>query len=104
MSKYELVATVMAMSMSAAVAVTLITSWFRYHEKKLNPGPRAVDPHTEQRMARIEHAVEAIAVEVERISEGQRFVTKLLSDRQGAPAGLPAGERVTQREDRYHGA
>jgi hypothetical protein len=32
------------------------------------------------RMERMEHAIDAIAVEVERISEGQRFTTKLLSE------------------------
>jgi hypothetical protein len=35
----------------------------------------------DERLERIEHAIDAMAVEVERISEGQRFVTKLLSDR-----------------------
>ena len=38
----------------------------------------------EDRMARLEQAVEAISLEVERISEGQRFTTKLLSDRAAA--------------------
>ena len=33
------------------------------------------------RMARVEQAVEAVAIEVERISEGQRFTTKLLTER-----------------------
>lgn len=33
------------------------------------------------RLTRIESAVEAMSVEVERISEGQRFVTKVLSER-----------------------
>jgi hypothetical protein len=42
----------------------------------------------EDRMARLEQAVEAIALEVERISEGQRFTTKLLADR--AADRLPA--------------
>jgi len=36
------------------------------------------------RQDRLEQAVEAIGIEVERISEGQRFVTKLLSER-GSP-------------------
>lgn len=35
---------------------------------------------SDERIARIEAAVEAIAIEVERISEGQRFTTKLLSE------------------------
>ena len=46
---------------------------------------------TDARLDRIEHAVEAIAVEVERISEGQRFTTKLLAER--------GSERLPQRGD-----
>ena len=38
-----------------------------------------------QRLARLEQAVDATAVEVERISEGQRFTTKLLADRSITP-------------------
>jgi hypothetical protein len=42
------------------------------------------------RLERMEQAIDSIAVEVERISEGQRFTTKLLSERpQGAPQQLP---------------
>jgi hypothetical protein len=46
-------------------------------------GPRreAMDLENSPRLQRIEQAVEAIAVEVERIGEAQRFTTKLLSDR-----------------------
>ena len=33
------------------------------------------------RLAKLDNAVDAMAVEVERISEGQRFVTKLLAER-----------------------
>jgi len=39
------------------------------------------------RLERIEQAVDATAVEVERISEGQRFTTKLLSE--GRANALP---------------
>ena len=42
---------------------------------------------TSQRLERLEAGVEAIAIEVERISEGQRFVTKLLSE-------APASQKV----------
>ena len=34
-----------------------------------------------ERLSRLEQIAEATAVEVERIGEGQRFTTKLLSDR-----------------------
>jgi hypothetical protein len=45
---------------------------------------------SDQRLARVEQAVEAIAIEIERVSEGQRYVTKLLGDRIPLP---PASSR-----------
>lgn len=50
-----------------------------------NPPPRKADIEAEERMRRLEAGVDAIAIEVERISEGQRFVTKLLSEREKQP-------------------
>jgi hypothetical protein len=46
-----------------------------------------VPPEIMGRLERMELAIDSIAVEVERISEGQRFTTKLLSERQ--PQQLP---------------
>jgi hypothetical protein len=45
------------------------------------------------RMERLDSAVDAIAVEIERISEGQRFTTRLLAER---PAVQPIAERPRQ--------
>lgn len=53
------------------------------------------DPDTTQRLERMEQAMEAIAIEVERISEGQRFVTRLMSE------GQPPMERVPLPQERY---
>ena len=50
------------------------------------PSPRSLGA-IEERLARIEGAVDTMAVEVERISEGQRFTTKLLAERTGGDAG-----------------
>ena len=36
---------------------------------------------SDQRLERVEQSVESIAIEIERISEGQRYVTKLLDER-----------------------
>lgn len=47
-------------------------------------------PHTDHRLERIEQAIDAMAVEVERVAESQRFMTKLLSDRAKEPVGIPA--------------
>jgi hypothetical protein len=37
-------------------------------------------PEVADRLDRMEHAIESIAIEIERISEGQRFTTKLLAE------------------------
>ena len=44
------------------------------------------------RLARMEQAIDTIALEVERIAEGQRFTTKLLSESRGEP--VPASRRI----------
>ena len=48
------------------------------------------DPDTRSRLERIEQAVDAIAVEVERISEGQRFTTRLMNDLRALPQPDPS--------------
>lgn len=58
--------------------------------KRLEGGASVAAPSlhgVEDRLDRIERSVEAIALEVERVSEGQRFVTKLLAEK--ASSQLP---------------
>lgn len=49
----------------------------------------------EERLSRLEAGIDAIAVEVERISEGQRFTTRLLADKasESGASRPPAGSR-----------
>jgi hypothetical protein len=57
-------------------------------------GPAAaVSPAVAEQLQRIEHAVEAMSIEVERISESQRYLTKVQSARLNEPAALDSGER-----------
>lgn len=49
----------------------------------------------EDRLLHIEQIVESSALEIERIGEGQRFTTKVLTERAGVPAQLPAPIRNT---------
>ena len=39
----------------------------------------ALTPGVEERFTRLEQSIDAIAIEMERVSEGQRYVTKLLA-------------------------
>lgn len=50
--------------------------------------PTAAPRLDDQRLARLEQAVDTIAVEVERISESQRFIAKLLDERSPESARL----------------
>jgi hypothetical protein len=62
----------------------------RAYAKKLERGadtPR-IPSDVSARLERMEQAIDSIAVEVERISEGQRFTTKLLADRSSTPPAL----------------
>jgi hypothetical protein len=56
----------------------------RAHVKRVergDDGGRRQIPDVADRLERIERAIDAMSIEVERISEGQRFVTKALADR-----------------------
>ena len=77
-------------SVVLVLGVPLVRSFVRRADRRdALPAP---DMEAQARLARIEQALDAVAVEVERISEGQRFVTKLLSARNALP---PAPELST---------
>jgi hypothetical protein len=90
-----------------AGAVTIFTPLTRAHARRLDKQSAGMKPEIGARLERMEQSIEAIALEIERISEGQRFTTKLLAERTGPTAGqdgrfgppgvsaLPAGERRT---------
>jgi hypothetical protein len=74
--------------MGVVLLIPIVIAHTRRIWKRPQPA-RALSPVTEGRLERIEQAVEAIAVEVERVSEGQRFVTKLMSDAREPARVLP---------------
>ena len=57
----------------------------RLMDRRGDGEPRRVQ-RLEERIARLEGTIESMASEMERLGEGQRFMTKLLSERsQGGP-------------------
>lgn len=72
----------MAMIVTLALGIPLVRAWVRRMERGAPP-QSALPGDVAGRLERIEHAVDAVALEVERIAEGQRFTTKLLSERAG---------------------
>ena len=63
-----------------AVGMPIAKAYARRMEREDDRG-RPIDGDVAARLERIEQAIDSIAIEVERISEGQRFTTKLLADR-----------------------
>jgi len=78
--------------------VVFARMWFK-HSERMATLKGASNPALEARLTRIEEAVETIAIEIERMGEGQRFVTKLLTERAAAqlPESTknPSGTRAT---------
>jgi hypothetical protein len=60
------------------------------------PAPPPPDVENARKMEQLQQAVDTIAVEMERVSEGQRFVTRLLSEQQRIPAIAPVNQTVLQ--------
>lgn len=89
------VMTVIVMSTASFLAIGLGARilWRRGSVAK----PQRDAHYDEDRQQRLETAVDAIAIEVERISEAQRFMVGLLSEPLSIPraerAELPSGER-----------
>lgn len=76
----RMVVSIVAISSSVAVLGTI--AWAYIERLKLRQGANANQLGSiDERLSRMENAIDAMSVEVERISEGQRFASKLLADR-----------------------
>src|SRR5215213_3553283 len=99
---------VIAVGLFATVAVTVVSiahAYVRTLEARKKTRQSDLSPDVQDRMSRIEQAVDAIAIEVERMSEGQRFTTRLLAEQFGdqdrAPDG--SGSQSLTRRSGEHG-
>lgn len=78
---------VFTMFVLGPIAVAIARSiWKRASGPKQN---LQLDKENHDRLQRLESAVDAIAIEMERVSEGQRFVTKLLAEAERPRIGVP---------------
>jgi hypothetical protein len=88
----------MEMLIPAIVITILGVPLVRVLARRLDRRDTAAGPalaKIEERLGRLEAGIDAIAVEVERISEGQRFTTRLLADKASEPGASrpPAASR-----------
>ena len=77
-----------------AITAVMLKMWLTHRERITGQSRLKRD---DGRLERLEQAVEAIAIEIERVSEGQRFVTKMLSERAG---GMSEGEAIPVKSTR----
>lgn len=70
-----------ATAIICAIGIPLARAYARKMDSDAR-NPR-IPPEVSGRLERMEQALEAVAIEVERISEGQRFTTRLLSEGRG---------------------
>lgn len=82
------------------IALSLGIPLVRAYSKRMAAGSHmpALPSDLVARLERIEQGIEAMSMEVERISEGQRFTTKLLSESRNTPAALPAQGAGAQQQ------
>ncbi len=74
------IAIVIVLSFAGLTGIGVFLHSYLQRAKRL--GAKYVNGGDDDRMRRLEQAVDSIAVEVERISEGQRFLTKLQTAKQ----------------------
>lgn len=83
----------------AIVAIVFGTSAFtllslaRMRMRAITQRSQLSDPGIDERLYRIEQAVDAMALEIERMAESQRFTTRLLAERLPSVEALPGAER-----------
>jgi hypothetical protein len=80
-----------ALFCATAVILAIIK---RRPQKLAEPELQHILVDISDRLSRLDGSIETMAVEVERVSEAQRFTAKVLADRHGPPA-LPDKNRGT---------
>jgi type II secretory pathway pseudopilin PulG len=76
-------------AITSGALIVILGFRYLFKWKMRTAAPTALPNDVADRLARMEAGIESVAVEVERISEGQRFTTRLLSER--APVEVPRG-------------
>ena len=86
MSREEAIVSIIAIIAGATtligVAGSIAWAWVR-SKRGSSALPDGSLARIEQRLERMEQAIDAMSVEMERVSEGQRFTTRLISEQAG---------------------
>ena len=90
---------VVAIITSGITLSMIVQAWVQTRTRKEPKAPQARLEAIDARLSRMEERIETIAIEMERVAEGQRFTAKLLADRASA-AAQPLARPAPQSESR----
>jgi len=85
---------------ATAIILAIGVPMARAYARKMDAQSKnpSVPQEVTSRLERMEQAIEAVAIEVERISEGQRFTTRLLSEGRSAGTIPPVSVGSAQNQ------
>ena len=89
---FEMLAAAVLVIVVGAVLYPIARAFARRIEKGAGSGA-GLSPDAQSRLDRLEQSVDAMAIEIERISEGQRYTTKLITER------LPLAVKVPDKKN-----
>lgn len=96
MDRYTMVVALTGQLCGTVLIISIIAAWV---VRRRTPAiaPNAGLQRIEARLSEMQQSLDAVAIEVERISEGQRFATKLLSERGASAPDAHAGREPVPR-------
>jgi len=80
-------ALVVACSCLAVSTIGFAVSWVRSRERAIRAGVHHLSAETESLLDRLSQGQDQAALELERLAEGQRFLTKILAQRPEIQSG-----------------
>jgi hypothetical protein len=73
-----------------AIGIPLMRAWIRRFDRKSEALKAAPQTNIEPQIRQLQDSIDGLTLEVERIAEGQRFMAKVIGDREKVPASLPS--------------
>ena len=96
MDRYSMVVALTGQLCATVLLISVIVAWTIRRRSPALPSNEGVQ-RIESRLSEMQHSLDAVAIEVERISEAQRFATKLLSERGVAAPDVNGARDATPR-------
>jgi hypothetical protein len=81
MDRYTAIIAITSMILGTITLGTFVGAFVYLRTRRKGGIDSGAAARIEERLTHIEQAIDAVAVEVERVSEAQRFTTRLLSER-----------------------